>query len=263
MSPGQLIAAALNPLGLALWAWLCVVLFKVGATALLDLVVDHACKASGVAKLPSRVPVPIMKGLHTLQRRDFACLAVNQFVETAFLQHLCQFVLESPLVERSLGGLTVLGTVGAFYAVLMLDDAVYYCAHRAMHLPALYPLVHKHHHRQSLPRRGYWDAANEHPVEQLVGLSAVWVALHATAWGLGGTLHAAGVMGFFTAYAVLAGLNHTPYDVKLGWLAGYTVRAHEMHHRMYTCNYAQNTMIYDRLFGTFREYSVPKARREL
>ena len=187
---------------------------------------------------------------------------MNQFVEAGFLQHVLRFVLESPLVERSLGGLSVLGTVGAFYAVLVLDDAVYYCAHRAMHLPALYPLVHKHHHRQSLPRRGYWDAANEHPAEQLVGLSAVWIALQATAWALGGVLHAAGVIGFFSAYAVLAGLNHTPYDVRFGWLAGYTVRAHEMHHRMYTCNYAQNTMIFDRLFGTFREYSVPKARRE-
>jgi hypothetical protein len=31
----------------------------------------------------------------------------------------------------------------------------------------VYPYVHKHHHRQILPKRGYLDAGNEHPIEQV------------------------------------------------------------------------------------------------
>ena len=56
-------------------------------------------------------------------------------------------------------------------------------------------------------------------------------------------------------YATTAVLNHTPYDVDLGVLGlGYTVRAHEMHHRYLKCNYAQNTMWFDVILGTFAEY---------
>ena len=46
-----------------------------------------------------------------------------------------------------------------FVAVLGLTDS--------LNLVRRYWMVHKHHHRQYLPTRGYIDAANEHPVEQV------------------------------------------------------------------------------------------------
>jgi len=81
----------------------------------------------------------------------------------------------------------------------------------------------------------------------------VWIALHVVIPLCG--FHAAAVLAFFGVYATLAMLNHTPYDVQLGVLGlGYTVRAHEMHHRYLKCNYSQNTMWFDRLLGTFAAY---------
>ena len=50
--------------------------------------------------------------------------------------------------------------------LLVVDDMLYAPLHRAMHLQAVYRWVHKHHHRNTFPARGYIDAANEHPVRR-------------------------------------------------------------------------------------------------
>jgi len=123
-----------------------------------------------------------------------------------------------------------------------------------------------------MPVRGYFDAANEHPLEQLIGLSIVLSTFHILALFSPFGVHAVGVTIFFVLYAVTAFLNHTEYDVQFGIMGlGYRVQAHEMHHRFPNCkfqllrvtdlinlklkgNYAQNIMIWDKLFGTFVEY---------
>lgn len=74
------------------------------------------------------------------------------------------------------------------------------------------------------------------------GMDVSWVA--ATLFiGLGG---------------VLAGLNHTRHDVtfsnkKSGWTL-YDSKHHDVHHRIPQSNYGQYTVLWDRVFGTFREY---------
>ena len=132
-----------------------------------------------------------------------------------------------------------------------------------MHLQILYPLVHKHHHRQALPFRGYFDAGNEHPIEQVIGLSCVWFALRVTQ-AVVGELHSATVILFFVMYALTAMLNHHVYDVSFHPLfgLGYSVRFHEMHHRLLTCNYAQNTDLFDKWFNTYREYTSGQKNKE-
>ena len=149
---------------------------------------------------------------------------------------------------------TIWNSIVSIYAVFIIDDFFYYFTHRIMHMPLFYPWVHKHHHRQSLPRRGIFDAANEHPIEQVLGLGAVWIALHVVMRVFG--FHGVAIVVFFVIYAALAVLNHTPFDVQfpkyLG--LGYNVRAHEMHHRLPRSNYAQNVMYFDKLFGTFEPY---------
>jgi sterol desaturase/sphingolipid hydroxylase (fatty acid hydroxylase superfamily) len=57
---------------------------------------------------------------------------------------------------------------------------------------------------------------------------------------------------------VLAGLNHTRHDVaisnvKAGWTL-YDSKHHDVHHRIPQSNYGQYTVLWDRVFGTFREY---------
>lgn len=245
----------LNPLGVSLGIWLALLVLKSLSVLVLDPIVSTLCKVLKVKKLPSREPEPIMKGLEAFATKDYCFLAVNQAIESVALQYFAQFALDDSKVLRASDGLSFGNTIVAIYLVFLVDDFIYYWAHRAMHLPALYPHIHKHHHRQALPSRGYLDAANEHPLEQVIGLSALMAAFHIvnelSPWGL----HAVAIGIFFILYASVAFLNHTEYDVQLGPLfLGYSVRAHETHHRMGRACYAQNTMIWDKLFGTFLEY---------
>lgn len=64
---------------------------------------------------------------------------------------------------------------------------------------------------------------------------------------------------------LLAGLNHTRHDVSLSTAATndnnkdkkwclYDSKHHDVHHRIPQCNYGQYTVLWDRIFGTFRDY---------
>ena len=154
-------------------------------------------------------------------------------------------------VER--GELGLWNTAPALFLVFAIDDAFYAPTHKLMHNYRLYPYIHKHHHRQWLPARGYTDAGNEHPLEQVLGLSCLWATLQIVARLTG--LHAATIVVHFTLYAALAMLNHTGCDVRVK-LPGfeYTVGAHEMHHRQPNCNMAQYFMFWDKLMGTYKPY---------
>mmetsp|Transcript_24361 Transcript_24361/g.78225 ORF Transcript_24361/g.78225 Transcript_24361/m.78225 type:complete len:195 (-) Transcript_24361:161-745(-) len=137
--------------------------------------------------------------------------------------------------------------------LLVVDDMLYAPLHRAMHLQAVYPWVHKHHHRNTFPARGYIDAANEHPVEQIAALCLHWVAVHVVAHTAG--LHVAAVLAHFGVKALGACFNHTGYDVQLRFCGiEYAVRAHETHHRKPNTNFAQYVMFWDKLMGTYKEY---------
>jgi len=131
---------------------------------------------------------------------------------------------------------------------------MYYWAHRAMHIRQFYALVHKHHHRQIMPERGYSDAANESPIEQIIGLAIVWLSLSFVSKTVG--IHLITGCVFFPIFGIGAILNHTPYDINLSpiFCLGYSIRSHETHHRIAIGNYGQHTMFWDKVFGTFQEY---------
>jgi len=244
----------INPLGFGLSTYVALAVGKACAEELLNLIILGSLYLVGFPKLPSRDPKANAKGLESLEIKDYTFLLVNQGVELVFLFHLMNFGLSLP---RDLEQLTVSNTVLVFYATFLVNDFFYYFMHRFLHVPAVYPFVHKHHHRQPLPHRGYTDAANESPIEQVGGLLCIWVTLKLLEPVLG--FHALSLFAFFACFAVLAYLNHTPYDVKLGlWGLEYTVRAHETHHRMLRGNYSQNTMLWDKVFGTFIDYPVRK-----
>eukprot|EP00924_Labyrinthula_sp_SR-Ha-C_P008605 snap_masked-scaffold_37-processed-gene-1.5-mRNA-1 protein AED:0.11 eAED:0.11 QI:0/-1/0/1/-1/1/1/0/258 len=233
----------LNPYNLSPSFLLFTLLLKMFSQFILETVLLSILQYTNTPKLPSRTP-PISKGLVSLSMKDYSFLAMNQFIELCFLFHLLSYAQSLDWTSPSLILLPM-----HLILIFLLDDFFYYFLHRAMHHPSIYSLIHKHHHRQSLPSRGYLDAGNEHPLEQILGLSCVFLAFEII--NRFSSLHPLTLAAFMPIYATCAFLNHTPYDVKL---FGYTVRAHEMHHRIPRCNYAQNTMLFDKLFGTFSEY---------
>ena len=245
-------SSLLNPWGLSLSLW-------VGAFVCFRLVllvgIEGTVSLLGqlLPKLPTRTgdKAPYQ---HPLGRLDFTYLAINSCIEFTFTNQLIRLLWFSPIISRAPATLGVLNSAVALWLLLIVDDMLYAPAHRLMHWPPLYKHVHKHHHRNTFPARGYIDGANEHPLEQLIALSLHWIALYIVAYTTG--LHVAAVAAHLLLKAAGACFNHTGYDLRLNFLGiDYSVRAHEMHHRHPQKNFAQYVMFWDRLMGTYEPYS--------
>lgn len=250
----------LNPMSMGFTAWISIYLFKQFAIVLVwdNLVTWVVLNFIHIQKMPSRPPRGALTSKHKIKLVDITFLVINSFIEYAFMLHLTRFAWFSGKVSHGVKELTLLNTLVAFCALPMLNDMLYAPAHRILHWKPVYWLVHKHHHGQFLPTRGYIDAANEHPVEQVIGLGLLYSAIFVISSCLG--LHSCTLLVYFLLYGVLALLNHTPYDfrIQLPFLSkigiSYSVRAHEMHHRKPNCNYGQHVMVWDKLMGTFKKY---------
>ena len=251
----EALRSVVNPLSFPLLIWLGLYVLKCLSLGGIDQVVDW-----GLKKHYASVPLPYRRntgavGLVAFEWIDYFYLTINSVIEYIFACHVTHFVLTSDVADVAWrpGDLGLFNTVPALYLIFALDDFFYAPAHKLMHLPSLYPYVHKHHHRQNLPTRGYLDAGNEHPIEQVIGLTCLWVTLRIVAKLVG--LHALTILVHFLLYAVLALLNHTNFDVHFDFFGfEYSVRAHEMHHRFPQTNLAQYFMLFDKLAGTYRPY---------
>lgn len=253
-------SSLINPMGLAFETWIGLYLLKQFIILLIwdNLVSWLVANVFNVEPMPSRPPKGKRSSPFTFEMIDIVYLVFNSFLEFTFIMNLAHFAISSGKIVHGWDQLTILNTLVAFFCLPMVNDMLYAPAHRFMHWKPVYPWVHKHHHRQYLPHRGYLDAANEHPVEQVVGLSLLWTAINIVAMGPG--LHLSTLVVYFILYGVLALLNHTPYDfnINIPFLNQhgicFSVRAHEMHHRIPNCNYGQHVMVWDKLMGTFKEY---------
>ena len=176
--------------------------------------------------------------------------------------------------------ISILNTLLPIPCLYILFDLTYWMLHCFLHIQSLYPLIHKHHHIQKAPSRANVDAVNVHPIEFVLGeynhLLIVWFWTVVLQW----ELHVVGALVFLAAGGVLAGINHTRFDVTLAvpiparWWKGKAVtskqataagdpqhwtyltvfdsKAHDVHHRIPQSNYGQYTMFWDYVFGTFR-----------
>eukprot|EP00808_Paulinella_micropora_P016065 g40943.t1 len=251
-----------NPLGLTRNTWVIAYVIKCCSLALLDQLVDFVIKCFKPNRLGFRDENPRVKGLPRLEWIDYLYLTINSVIEYLFASHVADMVFfwDSMFISCTWSGLTIWNTFPALWLIFAVDDAIYTPAHALMHERHLYPYIHKHHHRQTLPKRGYLDAGNEHPIEQLIGQSALWMALQIVSRLTG--LHAVTIVVHFALYAVLALTNHTEWDLRFsGFGFSYTNGAHEMHHRNPDCNRAQYFMIWDKLMGTYEPYRSSMARK--
>ncbi|RNF19350.1 putative C-5 sterol desaturase [Trypanosoma conorhini] len=137
--------------------------------------------------------------------------------------------------------------------LFVVYDFFYTLFHWGLHWPPIYPLIHKHHHRQLTPFRGIDDSINDHPFEYVTGeylhLFVLYLLTRVTPVG---QVHALTAVVFIFIGGTLAGLNHTRIDVRIPYL--FNVCAHDLHHAQFHYNYGQYIMLWDWVFGTFKSY---------
>lgn len=194
-----------------------------------------------------------VKRLETLEGIDLSYLVLNTMVEFIGMNHIVAFLI-SDNVLIPLSTVTILNGPLAFVVAMLLNDIIYYPFHVVAHVPRFYPYCHKQHHRQFLPFRGYADAANQHPIEQLYGFSIFIVSLYITSFTVG--LHMATACCAVLAWALFNVANHLAFDSSIHLPLPYPAfpRDHQMHHRLNRCNYSTLSSVMDRAFGTFRPY---------
>ena len=194
----------------------------------------------------SKIPVR-GKHLDKLSSVDLLYISINKLLTVAFVYHVIVVTPLMPSIKWASAEVTFSNTVLSLICLYLAYDFIYMLFHRFLHLRSVYAYIHKHHHRQKAPSRGNLDAINVHPFEYFVGeylhlLIICVVPCH---------IFAAAV--FILLGGVLATLNHTRCDVTLGSI--YSVKVHDVHHRIPESNYGQYLMIWDRLFGTYRPYT--------
>ncbi len=192
-------------------------------------------------------PIPVKgKHLDEFEATDKLYIRINKLLTVVFTYHLFQYSWTSDSVEWRPERFGLINGPVALVAQHVIYDFFYSLFHRFLHIPTVYGWVHKHHHRQKAPSRGNLDAINVHPFEFVSGeylhLLCIWMV----------PCHIFEVLFFIIWGGVLASLNHTRFD--LSFLGLYSVKVHDVHHRVPNSNYGQYIMLWDKLMGTYRPY---------
>ncbi|TGY89332.1 fatty acid hydroxylase family protein [Marinicauda algicola] len=146
------------------------------------------------------------------------------------------------------------GLAWEFVALAILffgHDAYFYAAHRLMHAPGVYERVHAVHHRSTNPTP--LAAFSFHPLEAVVELAGVVLLICIV------PVSATMVLIFTFISVVLNVIGHLGVEVYPRWWLTHPIlgalnsaTVHNHHHRTYRGNYGLYTLIWDRLFGTFK-----------
>jgi len=239
------------------WSTMDKVLFMALIMAALEIL-NYICNNLGDWINADRIPVR-GKHLDELRPRDRLFIGISKAQTGPFLYLLLRYCFHESNVlwtfeSESFSWKTTLLPLPVLYIVY---DFFYTLLHGFLHIQALYPLIHKHHHIQKAPSRATDDAVNVHPVEFTLGEynHLFTIFLYSRVMNL--KLHILGALLFLALGGVLAGLNHTRFDLTLRVLGVtiYDSKAHDVHHRIPQSNYGQYTMFWDYVFGSYRPYN--------
>lgn len=199
------------------------------------------------------------KHLDTFGATDKIFVGLSKAATAPFIYFYLRFAYFEPGVNWNVQQLSTANTVLALVALFVVYDFFYTILHWFLHIKGIYGFIHKHHHHQKAPSRANVDAVNVHPVEFFLGeYNHLWTLYLCSRFM---EIHVITSMVFLAVGGVLAGLNHTRYD--LVWSVWncqiFDSKAHDVHHRIPQCNYGQYSMIWDVVFGTYRAYN-PKDR---
>ena len=190
------------------------------------------------------------KHLDVLSFQDNLFITVNKCLTLIFVYHTVQVAYYTPSIKLAHEDATLMNTFGSLIAFYVVYDFFYANFHRILHFRSLYGIIHKHHHRQKAPSRGNLDAINVHPFEFVVGEYFHLLTIYLV------PCHVYAVVVFVLLAGVFASLNHTRFDVNIPYL--FSVKTHDVHHRLPESNYSQYTPLWDNIMGSFRPYAGVK-----
>jgi len=225
--------------------WFCILYASVIIIGLHILTLIVPMLFSSAAEIPKQGP-----HLDELEWIDTFYVTINKCLTVFFVYHVIYVCYHSESIKLAHEDATLMNTLGSLALFYTVYDFFYMWFHRILHWDAFYKYVHKHHHRQKAPSRGNIDAINVHPFEFLVGEYLHLFTIYMI------PCHIYAVIFFILAGGILASLNHTRYDINIPGF--FCVKAHDVHHVHTKNNYAQYTMYWDKLHGTYSEHQVVK-----
>ena len=146
----------------------------------------------------------------------------------------------------SLRGHSILEVLAGTVLYFLITDVVIYWAHRIFHRPALFRLIHRWHHRNTVPTA--FTAFSLHPVEFLTYQSIMLVPLIFV------PLPAIGVIIVLLSSHIESLIQHSGVRIfpVIPWMP--STYFHDDHHRYFHVNYGQHLILWDRIFGSLRRH---------
>jgi len=210
----------------------------------------------------SKTDLPYGKTTHVpLGSTDLQYIWFNRLVMLPFISFLIvRTVWNSDAIVYDMDQLNMMNGLVAFIIVFSLSDLTYYTGHRIVHKHKwLYVFVHKHHHGEAEPIRGWADTCNAHPTDFFYTgfttspMSSLWLMP-------AGSVHIVAIAACLWINSFVGSLGHCRLDLNWGV---FNTRFHAGHHAYSTCNFAQNIEVWDRLFGTYRDLDVDGKKKYL
>ena len=134
-----------------------------------------------------------------------------------------------------------------------MEDLAFYWTHRFLHLPSLYPHVHKMHH-ESISTISL-SAISTHPLEFIFG-NLLPVKFGSMLCPFKAHLSTMLLFSFFRTLNTV--LRHSGYEFPVGLTKfiplGAAANYHNYHHLVNVGNYGTEFIIWDSIFGTNKEY---------
>lgn len=140
----------------------------------------------------------------------------------------------------------------SFALMLLIHDAYFYWAHRLMHHPKLFKHVHLVHHRSTSPTP--WAAYSFHPIEAQIEAGVYYLFVFIFPVHVGALL-------VFLIYMISRNvIGHLGIEILPNWFIKNkfinwhtTTVHHDMHHKLFDCNYGLYFTWWDNWFGTTHE----------
>lgn len=133
------------------------------------------------------------------------------------------------------------------FAILLLWDFLYYCMHRAFHLPFLMKYVHGRHHHVRNPTA--MDGLYLNPLDNIGGIGLLFISVL--------IVSPIGLSSFLIVvllHSLINSITHTGLNFphRVFWLFNFWATKHAIHHgKNVNANFAVIFPFWDRLFGTY------------